>query len=69
MIIWIILSSNNIQLLERQQFLNYYLKNWNIKCKKKNTFYILRPLPKNMVNRHNSLANKIACILSGNLRS
>ena len=46
MIIWIILSSNNIQLLERQQFLNYYLKNWNIKCKKKKYFLYFTSSPK-----------------------
>ena len=44
----IILSSNKIQLLQREQFVNYFVK--------------LRPRSKNMENMHFSLADQIAHI-------
>ena len=59
------LSFNKIQLLLKQQFLNYFVKKLNPKTRQYNFFvYFLRPLLKNMGNMQSSLANYNAHILT-----
>ena len=54
----IILTSNKMQLLQKQQFVNYINKILNIYAKQQNfIFNILRFLSKNIGNMHSSLAN------------
>ena len=54
----IILTSNKMQLLQKQQFVNYINKILNIYAKQQNfIFNILRFLSKNIENMHSSLAN------------
>ena len=55
--IQIILPFNKIQLLQKQQFVKYFVKQQDF------SFYNLRPLSKNMGNMRSSLANQIVHIL------
>ena len=55
--IQIILPFNKIQLLQKQQFVKYFVKQQDF------SFYNLRPLSKNMENMRSSLANQIVHIL------
>lgn len=64
----IILSSNKIQVLQKQELFNYFAEDLNNKrylCKTKEFyFHILNPLSKDMRNMHSSLGNQIAHIFT-----
>ena len=56
-------SFNKIQLLQKRQFVNYFVKKWNTRQQNLN-FYVLCPLSKNTGNMQSSLANQIAHIFT-----
>ena len=58
----IILSSNKIQLLQKQQFVNYFVK--NLRETAEFEFLHFRLLSKNIGNMYSFLANQIAHILT-----